>query len=427
MPVFVYTCLCYLLLPIGAVAHLLFIWRRPEFRQGFWQRYGWLPNEQHRPVLVHAASVGELNAIVPLIERLHSELMLPVLVTTTSVTAQARCQQLFGHNERVSHGFLPLDLGFANAMMLRRINPRAVLLVETELWPNLIAQCARRKLPTVLVNGRMSARSAKGYQRFKVLVAPMLRQLSHLLVQDQASAQGFIALGAQATSVTVLGSLKYDLQLPPASQQQPLAAGFLGHDLCWVCGSTRSGEESALLQVWAQLPAELSGTLVLVPRHPQRFEEVADLCTQSGLVWARHSQLGERSKDHQQAHKHQKRVLLVDSMGLLVDYYRCADLVFVGGSLADTGGHNPLEAAALGKAVVMGPNCFNFAQVCDQLEQAQGLMITTNASLLADISGLLSDPELRQRMGVAGQALVNSKKGALDRHFAVLNSVLINV
>ncbi len=427
MPVFVYTCLCYLLLPIGAVAHLLFIWRRPEFRQGFWQRYGWLPNEQHRPVLVHAASVGELNAIAPLIERLLSELMLPVLVTTTSVTAQARCQQLFGHNERVSHGFLPLDLGLANTLMLRRINPRAVLLVETELWPNLIAQCARRKVPTVLVNGRMSARSAKGYQRFKVLVAPMLRQLSHVLVQDQASAQRFIQLGAQAVSVSVLGSLKYDLQLPPV-KQHPIVAELLSSDLCWVCGSTRNGEESALLQVWSQLPAKLSGTLVLVPRHPQRFEEVADLCAESGFVWARHSQLAELAGAFKQAQAEQKkRILLVDSMGLLVDYYRCADLVFVGGSLADTGGHNPLEAAALGKPVVMGPNCFNFAQVCDQLEQVQGLMITTNASLLTDISRLLSDLELRQRMGVAGQTLVDSKKGALDRHFAVLNSMLVNV
>ena len=165
MALFVYTCLCYLALPIGIVFHLLFVWRRAEFRRGFWQRYGWLPKKQHQPVLVHAASVGELNAITPLIEAIVSDLKLPVLVTTTSVTGQSRCQQLFADNDRVSWAYLAVDLGAANWLMLQRVKPRAVLLVETELWPNLITTCARKKIPTILVNGRLSARSAKAYGR----------------------------------------------------------------------------------------------------------------------------------------------------------------------------------------------------------------------------------------------------------------------
>jgi 3-deoxy-D-manno-octulosonic-acid transferase len=439
VPVFVYTLLCYLLLPFGFIAHLVFVWRRAEFRPGFWQRYGLLTAVQTRPVLVHAASVGELNAIVPLIEQLVNELKYPVLVTTTSVTGQARCQQLFGHNQQVSHAFLPLDIGLANRMLLHRVNPRAVLLVETELWPNLIAQCCRRQVPTMLINGRLSARSARGYQRFKWLVGPMLRQLNQLLVQDQQTADRFVALGAKQDSVTVLGSLKYDLVLPPEADnntdiERLLAAAPAGNlaadvagGLRWVCGSTRSGEEPALLQAWARLPATISGTLVLVPRHPQRFEEVADLCQQSGLPWARQSQSQQLSDAYKAAQKDdQKRVLLVDSMGLLVDYYRRADLVFVGGSLAATGGHNPLEAAALGKPVLMGPNCFNFAQVCDQLEQVGGLKITCYKDLLEDITLLLTHAQLRQTMGAAGQALVQAKKGALERHIAVLTSCLLN-
>lgn len=425
MALFVYTCLCYLALPIGIIFHLLFIWRRAEFRRGFWQRYGWLPKKQHQPVLVHAASVGELNAIAPLIKAIVSDLKLPVLVTTTSVTGQLRCQQLFAGNNRVSWAYLPVDLGVSNWLMLRRIKPRAVLLVETELWPNLIATCARKKVPTILVNGRLSARSAKAYARFSWLVAPMLKKLTRILVQDEIMAQRFVSLGKQASKVSVLGSLKYDLVIP--DRELDITNSVVPEGLCWVCGSTRVGEEVALLQAWAQLPQQVKGTLVLVPRHPQRFDEVADLCQQSGLPWLRYSQThaeNQPSAITNEYNHHPRRILLVDSMGLLMHFYRRADVVFVGGSLANTGGHNPLEAAALGKPVVMGPHCFNFTQVCDQLEKVQGLRVTTNACLLEDITQLLTDQSLRHAMGMAGAALVDQQKGALKRHLLVIENTL---
>jgi 3-deoxy-D-manno-octulosonic-acid transferase len=430
---FVYTSLYYLTLPIGIVFHLLFIWRRAEFRGGFWQRYGWLPNEQYQPVLIHAASVGELNAIAPLIEAIVCDLKLPVLVTTTSVTGQARCGQLFADNDRVSWGYLPVDLGVANWLMLRRVKPRAVLLVETELWPNLIATCAAKKTPIILVNGRLSERSAKGYARVSWLVAPMLKQLTQLLVQDQVMAQRFLDLGAPASSVSVLGSLKYDLVIPDF--ELDITVKIVPDGLCWVCGSTRSGEEASLLQAWGQLQPHIEGTLVLVPRHPQRFDEVADLCGQSGLPWLRYSETDPQQEgclgidkgvdpEFDAYSASPRRVLLVDSMGLLVHFYRRADVVFVGGSLANTGGHNPLEAAALGKPVLMGPNCFNFVQVCDQLEQVHGLRVTTHACLLADITELLTDQSVRDSMGAAGAALVGTQKGALSRHLAAIESAL---
>lgn len=427
MALFVYTCLSYLALPFGVALHLLFIWRRAEFRRGFWQRYGWLPKKHHQPVLVHAASVGELNAIAPLITAIISDLKFPVLVTTTSVTGQSRCQQLFADNDRVSCCFLPFDLGVANGLMLRRIKPRALLLVETELWPNLIASCANRNIPTILVNGRLSARSARAYARLPWLVAPMLRTLTQLLVQDEATAQRFIGLGAPASSVSVLGSLKYDLVIAD-SEADPLGR-LVPEGLCWVCGSTRSGEEVSLLRAWVKLPQPVNGTLVLVPRHPQRFDEVADLCQQSGLPWLRYSDPHPHPHpqgvaDFQAYQSHPRRILLVDTMGLLMHCYRRADVVFVGGSLADTGGHNPLEAAALGKAVLMGPNCFNFTQVCDQLEQVQALRVTTKACLLDDITELLIDPQLRQVMGAAGATLVNQQKGALKRHLSTIETTL---
>ena len=429
MALFVYTCLSYLALPFGIALHLLFVWRRAEFRSGFWQRYGWLPQKHHHPVLVHAASVGELNAIAPLISAIISDLKFPVLVTTTSVTGQSLCQQLFADHDRVSCCYLPVDLGVANWLMLRRVKPRAVLLVETELWPNLIATCASKNIPTILVNGRLSARSAKAYARLPWLVAPMLQKLTQLLVQDQATAKRFIDLGAPASSVSVLGSLKYDLVIPDSEVDR--SGSLVPEGLCWVCGSTRSGEEVTLLRAWSQLPQQVKGTLVLVPRHPQRFDEVADLCQQSGLPWLRYSDTLLLPLPHQQEvadlqsyQSHPRRILLVDTMGLLVHFYRRADLVFVGGSLADTGGHNPLEAAALGKAVLMGPNCFNFTQVCDQLEQVQALRVTTKASLLDDITELLTNPQLRHSMGAAGAALVEQQRGALKRHLLAIEAAL---
>ncbi len=439
MALFVYTCLLYVALPFGVIFHLLFIWRRAEFRSGFWQRYGWLPQEQHQPVLVHAASVGELNAVAPLISAIISQLKLPVLVTTTSVTGQARCQQLFAKHKRVSWAYLPVDIGVANWLMLGRVKPRALLLVETELWPNLIATCASKKIPTILVNGRLSARSARAYARLPWLVVPMLQKLTHLLVQDEATAQRFLGLGAKASAVSVLGSLKYDLEIPKSKSDA--AAMTVPDGLCWVCGSTRRGEEVSLLRAWAQLPALLEGTLVLVPRHPQRFDEVAELCQQSGLPWLRYSHLDGAINTHHMApcgadnrhdisvkikayKAHPRRILLVDTMGLMLDFYRRADVVFVGGSLANTGGHNPLEAAALGKPLLMGPFCFNFTQVFDQLEQVQALRITTSGRLLDDISELLSHASLRQSMGVAGADLVVAQKGALKRHLIFIAATL---
>ncbi|MCO4836614.1 MAG: 3-deoxy-D-manno-octulosonic acid transferase [Oceanospirillaceae bacterium] len=417
MALLVYTYLCYLALPFGMILHLLFIWRRPEFRAGFWQRYGWLPKEQHHPVLIHAASVGELNAIAPLINAIISDLKLPVLVTTTSVTGQSRCQQLFATNERVSWAYLPLDLGISNKLMLWRVRPRALLLVETELWPNLVASCARKNIPTILVNGRLSQRSAKAYGRWSWLVAPMLQNFTALLVQDQATAKRFLSLGALPNTVSVLGSLKYDLVIPDNHLD---VTSLVSGGLCVVCGSTRSGEEASLLQAWSQLPEHIEGTLVLVPRHPQRFEEVADLCQQSGLPWLRYTQISKpdtaKTKSVIEPQSHARRILLVDAMGVLFDFYHCADVVFVGGSLADKGGHNPLEPAALGKPVLMGPNCFNFTQVCDQLEQVQALKVTTSAHLLKDLTELLVDPLLREAMGAAGALLVDQQKGALARN-----------
>lgn len=401
----VYRVLWYFLLPLWVLGHLVFIWRRAEFRQGFWQRYGWLPKQSDAPLLIHAASMGELNAVADMIKQLLAQ-GLPILVTTTTVTGRDRFQQLFAGQAHIRHAYLPLDWGLAQRLMLARVKPRGVLLVETELWPNMLRLCHVKQVPVWLINGRLSQRSAKRYKRFGRLTQAMLPHLSRILVQDKASARRFAHIGADKGRIEVMGSLKFDLSIPEPKADDLAATWLADGDVCWVCGSTREGEEAILLQAWGRMKSVDKGLLVIVPRHPQRFEEVADLCEQSGLPWQCYSQTPS-------AEPHAgRRVLLVDAMGLLMDFYRLADVTLVGGSLVDKGGHNPLEPAALGKPVLMGPHCFNFALVCELLQKAGNLQMVAASDLDSQVSALLQQPERQQQMGLAGQQLIQQQRGS---------------
>ncbi|MCP4881453.1 MAG: 3-deoxy-D-manno-octulosonic acid transferase [Gammaproteobacteria bacterium] len=411
----IYRVLWYLLLPLGVIWHLIFIWRRPEYRLGFWQRYGWVPRHAQHPLLVHAASVGELNAVAEMLLQLAAR-DIPILVTTTTATGRDRFQQLFTDTAAIRHCYMPFDLGLAQRLLLQRVKPRAILLVETELWPNLLRLSASKSVPVWLVNGRLSQRSARRYRRFKGLTQSMLDNLQRLLVQDQASARRFAHIGATKSRIQVMGSVKFDLVLPISTQSNQHSQWLRPDEPCWVCGSTREGEEATLLQAWAKMSALPQGLMVLVPRHPQRFEEVADICAQSGLPWCRLSHgIDQGFMQHQG-----RRVLLVDAMGLLIDFYRMANVVFVGGSLVDKGGHNPLEAAALGKPVLMGLHTYNFATVCELLEKVGNLRLVSAADLVEQVPALLSDPPAQLSMGQAGEQVVAQQRGATLAYITLL-------
>lgn len=413
----IYRALWYGLLPLGVVWHLIFIWRRPEFRTGFWQRYGWVPRDSRQPLVIHAASVGEVNAVAGMLLQISQTSRMPLVVTTTTATGRDRCLQLFAQHKQIQHCYMPFDLGLAQRLLLRRLQPRGVLLVETELWPNLLRLCAAGSIPVWLINGRLSQRSAKSYQRVKRLTRPMLSNLQRLLVQDKSSARRFAHIGADREKLQVMGSVKFDLTLP-SPQHAELAQQWLREqEPCWVCGSTREGEEATLLQAWQKMTALKEGLLVLVPRHPQRFEEVADICAQSGLPWRRYSD-GTNEEFLAQTGR---RVLLVDAMGLLIDFYRLADITLVGGSLADKGGQNPLEAAALGKPVLMGPSTFNFASVCELLQQAGNLQLVTASELVDLVPLLFEDVGTREAMGQAGIDLVAQQAGATQSYVTIIS------
>ncbi|WP_354468362.1 lipid IV(A) 3-deoxy-D-manno-octulosonic acid transferase [Marinobacterium sp. MBR-109] len=405
-----YTLLFYLLLPIL----LLRLWWRgrkaPGYRQNWRQRLGLGPAIGQPVIWIHAVSVGETVAIAPLVNRLLVRYpQHRVLITNMTPTGAAQVRTLFG--DRVEQRFCPWDLPLALRAFLRRTRPELCIIVETELWPNLVNQCARAGVPVLLANARLSARSARGYQRFSALTKPMLQQLSLIAAQGQADADRFVALGMPPERVDVTGSIKFDMQ-PDAAQ---VAAGQalreqLGNDRpVLIAASTHQGEDEILLQAWQQLRAvHPQLVLMLVPRHPERFDAVAELCRGYSKRLVRRSR-GDQPDEHTELY-------LGDSMGELMLFYAAADIAFVGGSFSATGGHNPLEPAALGLPVVMGPDCFNFQSITDSLSEAGGLVRVEDANALqTQLLEWLGDQTAGGHSGAQGAEFVAANRGALDR------------
>jgi 3-deoxy-D-manno-octulosonic-acid transferase len=369
-------------------------------------------------IWVHAVSVGEVIAALPLVERLmasHPELA--VTVTTMTPTGSERVRAALG--ERVHHRYLPYDLPGAVGRFLDDVRPRLGLLMETELWPNLVAGCAARRVPLVLANARLSAGSADGYRKIGGLVRPLLGGLAAIAAQAEADAQRFVALGADPARVKVTGSIKFDLAIDDATRAagRALREALGAERPCWIAASTHDGEDEQVLAAHAGIRERFPGALLLlVPRHPERFVRVAALCKARGFGVARRSR-GETGDE--------VAVYLGDTMGELLALYAVADVAFVGGSLVPTGGHNPLEPAALGLPVVTGPHLHNFARIASLLEEAGALTRVADAGVLASrVVELLASPERAAAAGAAGREVVERNRGALDRLLTEVETLL---
>ena len=416
-----YTLLLHLALPLIALRLALRARKAPAYARRIKERFSFgLPPMQTGGIWVHAVSVGESIAAAPMIRALqarHPEL--PITVTCMTPTGSERIQALFG--DSVQHCYLPYDLPWAAARFLNRVKPRLAVVMETELWPNHIHQCAKRGIPVALANARLSERSARGYARFARLTAPMLAELSLLAVQTQAEAQRFLDLGARPQCVDVTGSIKFDLKI---DDELPRRAAELRQQWqatqrpVWIAASTHAGEDEIILAAHQQLLASRpDALLILVPRHPERFNAVHALCQSQGLVTRRRS-TGEAVQAGDQ-------VLLGDTMGELLFLYALADIAFVGGSLVANGGHNLLEPAALGKPVLSGPHLFNFLEIAAQLREAGALSEVENVDGLAlRIATLLDEPTETQRMSQAGLAVLKANQGALERLLERLRRLL---
>lgn len=408
-----YTLLLYLITPLVL---LRLLWKsrlQPEYRRRIGERFGLVaPAAQGVAVWVHAVSVGESLAALPLIEALirrHGEGR--VWVTTTTPTGSERVSAALG--ARVRHSYAPYDLPGAVARFLARAQPRQVVIMETELWPNLFRAIRRRGLPLLVANARLSPRSFRGYSRLRRSIGGVLADCTEVAAQSEADAGRFRSLGAPR--VSVMGNIKFDMSVPEPQLR-------LGHRMrealgtqrpVWIAASTHEGEESAALEAHRQLLQQLpDAALILVPRHPQRFADAARLLNHSGLRWLQRSERMPEALT---------QVYLGDSMGEMFAYFAAADLAFVGGSLAPVGGHNVLEPAALGLPVLFGPHMHNFIAARDLLLERQSAIAVADAAELARQLGLLfGDAARRARMGEAGRAAVEANRGALKRLLSLL-------
>ena len=409
-----YTLLFHLGLPLVAIRLWLRARKAPAYAQRIGERFALnLPALQPGGIWVHAVSVGESIAAAPMIRALLKRYpQLPITVTCMTPTGSQRIQALFADEPRIQHCYLPYDLPWAAARFLNRVQPKLAIIMETELWPNHIHQCAKRGIPVALANARLSARSAKGYARFAGLTRPMLQEMSLIAAQTEAEAERFRQLGARPECVEVTGSIKFDLTIDPqllinASELREQWQA-LGRPV-WIAASTHEGEDEIVLAAHRQLLASYpNALLILVPRHPERFNSVFELCQREGFATVRRS-----SGDLVEA---QTQVLLGDTMGELLFLYALADSAFVGGSLVPNGGHNLLEPAALAKPVLSGPHLFNFLEIAAKLRDAAALEEVDDAQGLAvAVQRLFELPQDAQRMAEAGLKVMQLNQGALQR------------
>jgi 3-deoxy-D-manno-octulosonic-acid transferase len=415
-----YTALLYLMvLPIL----LRLLWRsraQPAYRRRIGERFGFVPAPmQPVAIWVHAVSVGETLAALPLIEALvarHGDGR--VLVTTTTPTGSERVRETLGR--RVQHVYAPYDLPAVIARFLARLRPQSVVVMETELWPNLFHALARRGIPLIVANARLSPASFRGYRRLRRFAAETLGNCSVIAAQSAADAERFRELGAPPQRVQVIGNLKFDLDAPQRQidDGHALRSRLGAKRPVWIAASTHEGEEALLLAAHHILLRSLpEALLLLVPRHPQRFDAVARLIEKSGLGYAR------RSVDPTSpATCRSPAVYLGDSMGEMFVYYAAADVAFVGGSLQRCGGHNVLEPAALGLPVLFGPHMDNFSAARDLLLAAGAAVQVDDSTLAATLAALLGDASRRACMGTAGKDAVDTNRGACARLLALIEA-----
>jgi 3-deoxy-D-manno-octulosonic-acid transferase len=417
-----YSAVLYVLTPV-TVYHL--IWRGFRFREYFqrWnERYASYPQPARQvDVWLHAVSMGEVNAAAPVVDALrkaHPDWHW--LVTTITPTGSARVRALWG--DGVEHVYVPYDLPGAVGRFLRHYRPRLALVMETELWPNLLFGCRDRGIPTYILNARLSARSLRGYRVLAPLIARVVRTLRCIGAQSPADAGRFIALGATREGVVDTGNLKFDIAVPEG------LGGFVqafrdnvGRRPVWIAASTHEGEEAAVIAIHRRVRERWPQLLLLwAPRHPERFGRVAEQAQAAGWkVATRRKSVWPGDEDD---------VFVIDTMGELMAFYACAEVGFVGGSLQPVGGHNLLEPAAVGTAMVTGPYLHNFVEISKRLQEAGALVIADDADGVARALGeLLADPQGRDRISEAGRALVEQGRGALARTLQMIDADLPSV
>ena len=404
----IYTLLLYLGLPIAILKLVVKERKSPFWKVKLKNQLGFVTKTASKAIWVHCVSVGEFNAARPLIDRLldiYPEHRLAI--TTTTITGAEAVRNHY--KNRVMHYFFPFDLPSIVGPFINKINPVACILLETEIWPNLINNLNKKAIPVMLVNARLSERSLNKYQKISSnLIQKTINQLTLIGSQNERSSERFLSLGVSPDKVVTVGNLKFDSKEKDNPSTTQSLQQMIGQRRVVVFASTRDGEEKKILKSYVNTKDKFDALMIVIPRHPQRFDEVFNLIVDSGLDVKRRSQ-GLSCDENTQ-------VLLGDSMGELLSYYSVCDIAFVGGSLIDTGGQNMLEAAALSKPILFGPSVFNFEQIAQLLlEKGASIQVDDADGLMKTISSLLLDDAKRKELGENAKNLLEKHRGAVDR------------
>ena len=428
---FLYNLILYLLTPFLVVGLFIRSLRQANYRRRIGERFGLLPKAVGSGYIwLHSVSMGETLAAAPLVRALQARYPKQrLLITTMTPTGSEQVQRSFG--DSVDHVYAPYDLPGCVHRFLDRTQPSIAIIMETELWPNTLKQCQKTATPTVLINARLSASSAKGYARVPSITRAMMQQLDAVAVQSDADGERFVQLGLAPNKLTVTGSIKFDYAIDPQARQQlaqihsqihaqsrePADEQQPANLFVWIAASTHQGEDEIVLGAQnALLRVGVNTLLILVPRHPERFDDVYRLCQQSGLKVARRSDHAELPKGTQ--------VLLGDTMGELATLFGACKIAFIGGSLIERGGHNPIEPAAWGIPVLAGPHMFNFLDVGRQLEAGGGMMTVHNADdIAAHVQACINTPLKYDAAGASNRQVVATNRGAVGRQLAVISTL----
>lgn len=415
-----YSAVFYLLIPFIL---LRLIWRgikAPAYRCRWRERFAFYPKKfPHRVIWFHAVSVGEAEALFPLVRQLQKQHpAIPLLITTTTPTGSARVKAVMA--DTVEHVYLPYDLPDAVNRFMHCFKPRLAVIMETEIWPNLFAHCGKNGIPLYIINARLTEKSARSYQKIPALIRPALAQVKLIAAQTHEDARRFIAIGAKSENVKSFGNIKFDVEIPSAIIEQgaQLKTDVFNGRFVWLIASTHKEEEAIFLDIYKQIKQKMPDLLlVIAPRHPERFAEVKKLCQQQHLpvVMRTTAEACHQNID----------VYLVDTMGDLKMLYAAAQVAFVGGSMTPIGGHNVLEAAAVGVPVMFGPYMANFKEIADSiLKQDAALQCRNKQDIINAMVRLYTEPAYRESLAENGKTFVRHNQGAIAKICAALDQVI---
>jgi len=417
---FIYTFLIILSLPFALLRILLKDTKSSSWTRKLKNQLGYVPKTSGKVIWFHCVSVGEFNAAKPLIDKIFLNFPLhQIVITTTTITGSEAVENHY--KKRIIHCFFPFDVPFIVSLFLKKIKPVACILLETEIWPNLITKLKYKNIPTMLVNARLSDRSFRKYNKFSSkLVSSTLKSLSIICSQNESSSKRFISLGAIKNNIAITGSLKFDSNEPVNLETIQALKKITGDRKIVAFASTREGEELQIIKSYLALQNKFNALLLIIPRHPERFNEVYKIANEKGLNVKRRSLADHCDKDTD--------ILIGDSMGEMMSYFSISHIAFIGGSLSNHGGQNMLEAASLSKPIIFGPSVFNFEEISEKLlNEGSAIQVSNAEELMQAISELLLDNEKRKLIGQSAKTTFENNRGAVARVFKAIAPHIENI